>query len=277
MQVDFMLWIQSWGNSGLDQLFKIITALGSDSIYILYVAWLYWCVNPKTGEKWAYLILSSALLNGIIKLIFMAPRPFQVNSGILAVDSSTATGYSFPSGHSQASSAFGGFLALENRSKWIKFIGIALFVCIGTSRLYLRVHWPVDVLAGWSFGLAFATIYHFYYDKHPRLFKLLALGLFIISALFFRDPDQIKLMGLFMSVAFGMWYSQKYLPIMVHPFGKGGKRKLFLGIVIIALTMAGLKSALPESLNMLRYGLVGITLSLIYPWVFNRLYLKLKR
>jgi membrane-associated phospholipid phosphatase len=272
MQVSFMLWIQSWGNPTLDTIFKTITALGSDSIYIVFIAWLYWCVDRKVGEKWVYLILSSAMLNGIVKLSFNAPRPFQVGKGIVAVDTSTATGHSFPSGHSQASATFGGFLAMEYRSKIIKVVGIGMLLAIGLSRLYLRVHWPIDILVGWTLGLCFATFYHYGYDKNPNFFKGLGVLLFFITALFFRDPDQIKLMGLFIAVSFGMWYNDKYLQLPIHTLKQGGLLKLAFGIISIALTMAGLKLILPVSLNMLRYGLVGITLSLVYPWVFTHIY-----
>lgn len=270
-----MLWLQTWGNPVFDQIFKIITALGANSIYIIYIGWIYWCVDRKNGEKWAYLIISSAMLNGIIKLIFMAPRPFQVGKGIFAVDPSTATGYSFPSGHSQASATFGGFLAFENRSKRIKLIGILFFVLIGFSRLYLRVHWPVDVLVGWTLGLCFATIYHFLYDKNPLFFKSLALGLFALSALFFRDSDQIKLMGLFFSMSIGMWVNNAYLNLPIHRFKEGGKRKLLFGLLVVAGMMGVLKLILPESLNSLRYGAIGLTVSLLYPWIFTRLFSKL--
>lgn len=272
MQVSFMLWMQSWGNPVLDFIFKTITAIGSDSVYIIFIAWLYWCVDRKTGEKWVYLVLSSAMLNGIIKLSFLAPRPFQVGKGIIAVDASTATGYSFPSGHSQASAVFGGFLALEYTKKWIRAFGVFLFIAIGFSRLYLRVHWPIDVLAGWTLGLVIALTFHKYYDQHPKIFKYAALCLFVVTALFFRDPDQIKLMGLFIAVSIGMWLNDRFLQLPVHSFEKGGIIKLILGIFCVIVTMAGLKQIMPESLNIVRYGMVGLTLSLIYPWLFSKFY-----
>lgn len=275
MQIEFLLWVQSWSSPVWDGLFKGITALGSDGIYIVYVAALYWCIDKKAGEKWAYLILSSALLNGIVKLSFLAPRPFEAGVGIIPVDTSTATGHSFPSGHSQASAVFGGFLAMENKARRIKAAGVLIFLSIGLSRLYLRVHWPIDVLAGWTLGLSIALVYHLGYDRYPAVFKMIGFCLFIVTALWFRDEDQIKLMGLFLASMTGIWFSNHWLDLPIHGFGRGGKRKLGFGILVIILTMAGLKAVLPESLNMLRYGLVGLTLTLIYPWLFALVYEKL--
>ena len=265
-----LLWFQSIENPFLTLFFNVVTELGSDTIYILFVAWLYWCVDSRKGEKWAYLILGSAFLNGIVKLSVKGVRPFQSNIGITAIDTSTATGYSFPSGHSQASSVFGSFLALEYKERWIKVLGIVIFLLIGTSRLYLRVHWPTDVLAGWLLGGMVALLFHFAYEKHKDWVRGLVWFLFIISVFWFRDGDQIKLFGLFTSVMLGMTLNHRLKPLPIHPFGKGGKRKYVLGILIVMVTMLALKVLLPESLNILRYFAVGFTLSYLYPWFFTK-------
>lgn len=277
MQVSFMLWLQTIENPVLTALFKSITLLGSDAVYIIFIAWLYWCKDVKKGEKWAYLVLGSALLNGIVKLSFKATRPFLSGVGVTAVDASTATGYSFPSGHSQASSAFGSFLALEYREKWIKAIGIVMFLAIGCSRLYLRVHWPIDVLAGWTLGLTMALIFYFFYEKHEYAVKGMTWVFFLISVLWFRDPDQIKLFGLFSAVIVGMGLSARGHFVKIHPFGKGGKRKLLLGILVVLGTQVGLKMILPESLNVVRYFAIGFNLSYLYPLIFARCYSSIER
>lgn len=272
-----LLWFQSIENSVLTTFFKIVTDLGSDAIYILFVAWLYWCVDLKKGEKWAYLILGSALLNGIVKLSVKGVRPFDAAVGITAIDTSTATGYSFPSGHSQASSAFGSFLALEYKEKWIKVLGIVTLLLIGVSRLYLRVHWPTDVLAGWALGACVALVFHFAYEKYRLGVKAMVWLFFIVSVFWFRDPDQIKLFGLFVSIVLGMAMNRYGRPLPIHTSGQGGKRKYVIGILLVMGTMGGLKALLPESLNFLRYFAVGFTLSYVYPWIFSKWYSKFGR
>ncbi len=268
----FLFWLQSIENPVLTVIFKFVTAIGSDTIYILFIAWLYWCVDSKKGEKWAYLVLGSALLNGIVKLSVKELRPFQAGVGITAIDASTATGYSFPSGHSQASSAFGNFLALEYKEKWIKVIGVSIFLIIGFSRLYLRVHWPTDVLAGWILGACIALLFHFCYEKYTLVVKAMVWVFLIASVVWFRDPDQIKLFGLFIAVVIGMGINNHIKPLPIHGFGQGGKRKYILGILVVMFTMLGLKLILPETLNVLRYFAVGFTLSYLYPWIFSKFY-----
>ncbi len=274
MQVSFMLWLQSIENPILTAFFKLITELGSDTIYIMFIAWLYWCVDSKKGEKWAYLVLGSALLNGIVKLSVRGVRPFQANIGVTAIDASTATGYSFPSGHSQASSVFGNFLALEYKEKWVKVIGISIFLLIGCSRLYLRVHWPIDVLAGWLLGGCVALAFHFLYERHTKLVKGSVWCLLLVSMIGFRDPDQIKLFGLFIAVVLGMGINNRFKALPIHAFGEGGKRKWISGILVVLTVMVGLKAVLPETLNIVRYFAVGFTLSYVYPWIFSKCYRK---
>lgn len=272
-----LLWFQSIETPVLTLFFKVITEVGSDAIYILFVAWLYWCVDSRKGEKWAYLVLGSALLNGMVKIAVKGVRPFQANVGITAIDSTTATGYSFPSGHSQASSAFGSFLALEYKERWIKIVGIGTLLLIGTSRLYLRVHWPTDVLAGWALGACVALLFHYAYERYTLWVKGLVWVFFLISVFWFRDGDQIKLFGLFASVVLGMGLNQRGQPLPIHPFGKGGKRKYTIGIIVVMGMMIGLKALLPVNLNILRYFAVGFTLSYIYPWLFSKGYSKFGR
>lgn len=274
MEVWFLFWLQSIENPILTVVFKVVTALGSDTLYILFIAWLYWCVDAKKGEKWVYLVLGSALLNGIVKLSVRGLRPFQAGVGLTAIDASTATGYSFPSGHSQASSVFGNFLALEYKEKWIKVTGLSIFLIIGFSRLYLRVHWPIDVLVGWTLGACVALMFHFLYEKYTLWVKALVWGFLLVSVLWFRDPDQIKLFGLFIAVVLGMGINNHINPLPIHGFGKGGKRKYIIGIFVVMATMVGLKALLPETLNMLRYFVVGFTLSYLYPWLFSKCYRK---
>lgn len=99
-----------------------------------------------------------ALLGQILKLFFERPRP-DVVPHLVHVDSA-----SFPSGHTTTSAivylTLAALLARTTKRRAERFyiVGVALLLTglIGISRMYLGVHWPTDVLAGWTVGLAWA-------------------------------------------------------------------------------------------------------------------------
>lgn len=267
--IDFLLWLQGIENPVLSVFMQGITLIGSEKLYIIFVAWLYWCKDTKLGEKWANLILTSAILNSGLKLLVDAPRPFEVSNQIKPLAASTATGSSFPSGHSQASASFGTFIALNFRSPFVKVLGVLLFLLVGLSRLYLRVHFPGDVLAGWLLGIVMAFTFFALYDKMPQVFVILMFVLMLAGWYLGPDEDLIKLTGLAISSTLGFWVNRKFLRLDVHPFKAGGKRKLVLGVICLLGCLYGLKMVLPEHLDLVRYGVVGLVMTVIYPLVFE--------
>lgn len=102
----------------------------------------------------------SAFLNQILKRIVQRPRPTEYR----LIEES---GYSFPSGHSMVSAAFYGFfiyLIFKNvKSKYIKWGSILflsiLIILIGTSRIYLGVHYTSDVMAGFVISISYLIIF----------------------------------------------------------------------------------------------------------------------
>ena len=97
--------IQSIANPFLDGLFQFITMFGEEAILIPLIAVIYWSFNKKMAEYIAYASLTSVLVNGAIKDIFKAKRPIG-EPGIRSLRVETATGYSFPSGHTQGTASF---------------------------------------------------------------------------------------------------------------------------------------------------------------------------
>jgi undecaprenyl-diphosphatase len=106
-------------------------------------------------------IVGASVLNAFFKFSFHRDRPNVVPH--LAEVSNA----SFPSGHAMIAAAtymtFGALLARTQRSRAVRIyilcLAVALTILIGLSRLYLGVHWPSDVLAGWSFGSAWALLF----------------------------------------------------------------------------------------------------------------------
>lgn len=117
--------------------------------------------NRKIGISIFANLCLSALTNYLVKQILQRPRPLEEYRLI------EEKGYSFPSGHSMVSMAFYGYLIyLINKkvnNKYIRIFGTlvlgTLIFCIGTSRIYLGVHYTSDVCAGFLLGISYLIIF----------------------------------------------------------------------------------------------------------------------
>ena len=167
--------VQHFALPTITKLMNKISFLGSDiflamsslciGIYLLYLRRFQLLVTFSTC------MIFSGVFNFILKNIFERPRPEILRLG-------KATGYSFPSGHAMAGICFYLFLAfmitLDFKKIFKKIIAYATAVCfiiiIGISRIYLGVHYPSDVLAGYTFGAAWflccITLYFWLLHRH---------------------------------------------------------------------------------------------------------------
>lgn len=97
-ELQFLKFLESLRTDFLDILFQGITILGEETLMILLVVTLWFAVNRREAQKVLFITAGSLCVNGIIKNLVKMPRPF--TRGISCVRGDTATGYSFPSGHS---------------------------------------------------------------------------------------------------------------------------------------------------------------------------------
>jgi membrane-associated phospholipid phosphatase len=134
-----------------DVFYTTVTQLGGIVGVVIIAAVLSVLLLVKKKYKKFIIVVASvggaALLNVILKLLFERVRPDLWEQ--LVVE----TSYSFPSGHAMASSALAlAIIAIcwRTRWRWAALIGGATFILmIGYSRLYLSVHYPTDIIAGW--------------------------------------------------------------------------------------------------------------------------------
>ena len=139
-----------------------VTALGSTIVLgiVLFAVVGYMFIARKRAEAWLMLgaVLGGVALNNILKFSFARPRPD------LVAPAARVFTPSFPSGHATMSAitylTLGALLAHTHASRPMRiyFMSLAalLTVLVGLSRVYLGVHYPTDVLAGWCIGTAWA-------------------------------------------------------------------------------------------------------------------------
>ena len=130
---------------------QFFSFLGQPEFYLLVVAILYWCWDPRLGLRLGLLLGISGGLNEALKVAFHLPRPYWVSPEVRALGSHPSFG--LPSGHAQGAATFWGLVAADARRKWLSLFAIALIFLIGASRVVLGVHFPMDVIAGWAVGI----------------------------------------------------------------------------------------------------------------------------
>ena len=193
MDIEILLFLQEFrsgpGKILADFLLKM-TFLSEVSSVLVILAVVYWCVDKNFGT---YLLMGwsgNRLVNGFLKVTACVYRPWIRDARILPYGDSmkTATGYSFPSGHTMnAASVYGGPALRKELPKALRITLASMVVLVAFSRNYLGVHTPQDVLVGAVAGLSVmwaAGKMMRYLEKEPgKEVLLLVLGLCLAAAI----------------------------------------------------------------------------------------------
>jgi undecaprenyl-diphosphatase len=153
-----LLWIHSTFPGWLNEPMRIVTALGYYWFVVPLLAVIVFLFYRRGWRLSAILLVvstaGSILLTTVLKAVFERARPELFDSGY------QASFYSFPSGHATVAVGFYGMLTLilayrlRRLARWaVAAIGVLVVLLIGFSRLYLGVHYPTDVLAGYLSAL----------------------------------------------------------------------------------------------------------------------------
>ncbi|GMR09220.1 MAG: phosphatase PAP2 family protein [Anaerolineae bacterium] len=275
--------IQTIRSPALDAFFRGVTFLGDAEFYLLLAPIIIWCVNYRLGARLGILLLLSSSINAAFKNTFMQPRPCEPRPEI-CIDQ--AEGYGIPSGHAQNAIVFWGVIAHWVEKSWAWATAILLMLLIGLSRIYLGVHFPTDVFAGWAIGIVILGTYVALGKRTETWLGGLSLPAQVLVAtavpllLLALQPNDVMVQvtgafaGIAVGVALGVWYLD---------FDAGGPLwqravRFVLGVALVAAIYFGLRFIFPgegESLyavfRFIRYGLVGLWISLGAPWLFLRL------
>ena len=145
--MQFLYWLESLRNPALDAFFSLITHLGSETLFIAIAIVVFWCVGKKQGYYLMTVGFFGTVINQFLKLMFRIPRPWVRDPAFTIVESAreAATGYSFPSGHTQNAVSILGCPARFGKNKLLRIVFVVLILLTGLSRMYLGVHTPADV------------------------------------------------------------------------------------------------------------------------------------
>ena len=274
MELEILRHIQSIANPFLDFLFQLITICGEQIVIISIIAIVYWALDKKFGEYIAYSVLTSVLLNNTIKDIFKMKRPIG-EEGIRTLREQTATGYSFPSGHTQSASSFYGAIAIYLKKRAMDIIATIMIILIGFSRLYLGVHYPKDVIVGGILGILTSLICYKLYNKfeNKMLLYVITFVIFIPALTFAHSADFIKGMGTYLGFIIGIYIEKKYVNFSVETSNGNKIIRVLLGVLILLVLQVGLKYILPGGtiFSFIRYLLISSIAIGVYPMVLKKM------
>ena len=161
---------------------------------------VFWCLDKRCGYFMLSLGFLGTVMNQFLKIIFRIPRPWVLDPSFEPVESAVAdaTGFSFPSGHTQnVFATFGGILAWTKKT-WLKIVCAVLIVLVAFSRMYLGVHTPLDVGVSAVLGIVLLVVLYPLFrslEEHPnRFYGFLAvlavlLAAFLLYSYLWPFPD----------------------------------------------------------------------------------------
>ena len=213
-QLDILMYLQSIRNELLTGIFTFFTICTEVPVITVLTAMLYWCINKKAGQRILFALAGSLNINVAVKNIVKMPRPIGTK-GLISLRTQTATGYSFPSGHTQTATTFWTSMITQFKNIWIYIIGILMILGAGISRLYLAVHWPMDVIVGWILGIILSILFiklFDYIDNSKNYYILVIIMLiFGVCTYFVGGEDFYKLFGLYSGFALGYMVEDTYI------------------------------------------------------------------
>ena len=186
--MELLYFLESIRNPVLDAIVSLITHLGGETLFIVIALIFYWCIDKKKGYYILAVGFMGTVLNQFLKLMFRIPRPWvkDPNFKIVEAARAEATGYSFPSGHTQNAAGYLGCIARITKKKLLRISLIILIILVGFSRMYLGVHTPLDVVVSWVLASLLVMLLYPVFQKadDPKfLYKLLTVML-AISAVY---------------------------------------------------------------------------------------------
>lgn len=281
----------------LDTVMAAITHLGEETVFMVAALFVFWCVSKRHGYYLLAVGFAGTVLNQFLKLLFRIPRPWVLDSDFTIVESARAqaTGYSFPSGHTQnAVGTFGG-IARFTRRKWVRVAAIVVAVLVPLSRMYLGVHTPLDV--GVAAVIAVALVFALYPlmersdSRHGVMGAVLAVMLalavgyllFVSLYPFPADVDAAnlasgvenawKLLGATVGMLVGWWLDVRFIHFDTRAVWYVQLIKLVGGLALLLGIRAALKAPLAAALGAgaggaVRYGVMVLFAAAVWPMVF---------
>lgn len=276
-----------------------VTQLGGEVIFIVAAVVVFWCVSKWEGYYLMTIAFCGTVLNQFLKLICRVPRPWVRDPNFTIVESARAeaTGYSFPSGHTQNAIGLFGGMARWGGRRWVRLGLTALALAIAFSRMYLGVHTPADV--GVSLVLAAALVLGLYplmrrAQEKPRYMGYVLAAMLVVSGAFVvfveaygfsadTDAENLasgignawKMLGAVAGMTLAWLLDRRYIHFETQAVWWVQVIKVAVGMALLLAIKSGLKAPLLALLGHeglaggVRYFLLVLVAGAVWPLVFR--------
>ena len=281
----------------LNELMLLITHLGEETAFLAIGIIIFWCVDKYQGYYLMGVGLFGNMANQFLKIVCRIPRPWVRDPNFHALESAIpeASGYSFPSGHSQTAVGTFGCLAVTQKNKIFRSVSIAIMVLVPLSRMYVGVHTPADVLVGSAMALAMVFAFKPLMlgngkKNIPVVFAVMAVLsvgylLFVELYPFPADLDvhnyesavknSYTFLGCFAGLLIVWFVDEKKLHFTNEAIWWAQILKAVLGLAVVLAVKAGTKGILNAIFGdemiarAVRYCLVVLTAGIVWPLTFK--------
>lgn len=282
-----------------DGVMSAVTQLGGEVIFIVAAVVVFWCVSKWEGYYLMTIAFCGTVLNQFLKLICRVPRPWVRDPNFTIVESARAeaTGYSFPSGHTQNAIGLFGGMARWGGRRWVRLGLTALALVIAFSRMYLGVHTPADV--GVSLVLAAALVMGLYplmrrAQEKPRYMGYVLAAMLVVSGAFVvfveaygfsadTDAENLasgignawKMLGAVAGMTLAWLLDRRYIHFETQAVWWVQVIKVAVGMALLLAIKSGLKAPLLALLGHeglaggVRYFLLVLVAGAVWPLVFR--------
>ena len=276
-----------------------VTQLGGEVIFIVAAVVVFWCVSKWEGYYLMTIAFCGTVLNQFLKLICRVPRPWVRDPNFTIVESARAeaTGYSFPSGHTQNAIGLFGGMARWGGRRWVRIGLTVLALVIAFSRMYLGVHTPADV--GVSLVLAAALVLGLYplmrrAQEKPRYVGYVLAAMLVVSGAFVvfvetcgfpadMDAENLasgignawKMLGAVAGMTLAWLLDRRYIHFETQAVWWVQVIKVAVGMALLLAIKSGLKAPLLALLGHeglaggVRYFLLVLVAGAVWPLVFR--------
>lgn len=255
----------------LDKIMLVFTEFGGETLFMALAIGMFWCYSKRTGYYMLSVGFIGTIFNQFLKLVFRISRPWVQDPEFTIVEAARAdaTGYSFPSGHTQNAASTMLCPAMMTKHKGIKIVLWAVYILVAISRMYLGVHMPLDVGVSLAAGLALVFALRPLFaggEPSPRRMYALLIAMLGMAALYtfyveaWRFPADVELenlehgtktaytlLGAVAGMLFSYWLDQRY----VHFSVKGSLPAQAVKLVVGLAVTVGIRMALKSPLNAL--------------------------